>query len=339
MVEEDPWQERYSRQLVLEQLGEEGQRRLGQATVAVVGGGALGSNSADLLVRMGIGNVRIIDRDVVETSNLHRFRVLGDAHVDRSKADALAEELVATTPGASVEGIAEDLTAGNVLALLEGADVVVDGLDNMGTRYLVNDACLELGIPWVYGGVVGTTGMVAPFPVEGPCLRCLFPEPPDPGVLPTCESAGIHPSTPAVVAAIQVAHVSRLVQGAPLKVRLLTMDLWTDYWRTVDLERRQDCPACSGGRREFLEAGAGEMATSLCGQDAVQINPRRRTSIDLDTKEREWASLGKVTRSGPLLTLDLGNVRLQLFPSGRALVKGTAEVAVAKTLYARYVGH
>jgi adenylyltransferase/sulfurtransferase len=339
MAGDDAWHDRYSRQLVLPQLGEEGQRRLGQATVAVVGAGALGSNSADLLVRMGFGHVRIIDRDVVETSNLHRFRVLGDAHVGRSKADALAEELLALTPGSTVEGMVEDLTAGNVLALLEGADVVVDGLDNMETRYLVNDACLELGIPWVYGGVVGTTGMEAPFPVGGPCLRCLFPEPPDPGVLPTCESAGIHPATPAVVAAVQVAHASRLVLGEPAPSCLLTMDLWTDYWRTVDLQRVEDCPACSGGRREFLESGTGETATSLCGQDAVQINPPRRASIDLDAKEREWAALGKVSRSGPVLTLDLGKVRLLLFPSGRALVKGTAEVAVAKTLYARYVGH
>jgi adenylyltransferase/sulfurtransferase len=339
MAGQDPWHDRYSRQLVLDQLGEEGQERLGQATVAVVGAGALGSNSADLLVRMGFGHVRLIDRDVVETSNLHRFRVLGDSHVGMSKADAMAGELMAAFPGASIEALAEDLTAANALALLEGADVVVDGLDNMETRYIVNDACLELGVPWVYGGVVGTTGMEAPFPAGGPCLRCLFPEPPDPGALPTCESAGIHPSAPAVVAAIQVAHASRLAVGAPLEVRLLTLDLWTDDWRTIDLGRREDCPACTGGSREFLEAGAGEIASSLCGQNAVQVNPPRRTSIDLEAKEREWVQLGQVTRNGPVLTLELGDVRLQLFPSGRALVKGTAEVAVAKTLYARYVGH
>jgi adenylyltransferase/sulfurtransferase len=339
MVGDDHWQDRYSRQIALGPVGEEGQRRLGQATVAVVGAGALGSNSADLLVRMGFGHVRLIDRDVVETSNLHRFRVLGDAHVDMSKADALAEELASATPGSTLEALPEDLTAGNALALLEGADVVVDGLDNMETRYIINDACLELGIPWVYGGVVGTTGMEAPFPAGGPCIRCLFPEPPEPGSLPTCESAGIHPSIPAVVASVQVAHASRLVLGEAVDPVLLTTDLWIDYWRTVEFGRREDCPACVGGRREFLEAGVGEIATSLCGQNAVQINPPRRTSVDLDAKEREWATMGTVTRVGPVLTLDLGSMRLQLFPSGRALVKGTSEVAVAKTLYARYVGH
>lgn len=339
MEGEPAWLDRFSRQIALGPLGENGQRRLGEATVTVVGAGALGSNSAELLARMGFGTVRIVDRDVVETSNLHRFRVLGDSHVGQSKAHALAEELNNLVDGASVDALPEDLTAGNALALLEGSSVVVDGLDNMETRYIVNDACLEMGVPWVYGGVVGTVGMEAPFPAGGPCLRCLFPEPPAPGALPTCESAGIHPSAPAVVAAVQVGHATRFILGGTVSTTLLTMDLWTDHWRTVDFAERQGCPACAGGSREFLETGTGDIASSLCGQDAVQINPPRTASVDLDAKEREWANLGHVTRTGPVLTLDLGDLRLQLFPSGRALVKGTAEVAVAKTLYARYVGH
>lgn len=307
--------------------------------VAVVGAGALGTNAVDLLVRMGFGRVRVIDRDVVERSNLHRLRVLGDAHVGMSKAEALAKELSDAVEGARVEAVPEDLAPGNALALLEGAEVVVDGLDNMQTRYLVNDACLEMGVPWVYGGVVGAVGMEAPFPAGGPCLRCLFPEPPAPGMLPTCEGAGVHPSLPAVVAAVQVAHATRLVLGEVLTPKLLITDLGADQLRTVDLGRRPDCPACAGGEREFLSSGAGDIATSLCGQDAVQINPPGRSGIDLDAKEREWTRLGKVTRSGPVLTLEVGDLRLQLFPSGRALVKGTAQVAVAKTMYARYVGH
>ncbi len=336
----DPaWLDRFSRQMALRPMGEDGQRRLGEATVTVVGAGALGSNSAELLVRMGFGAVRIIDRDVVERSNLHRFRVLGDSHVGQSKAQALAEELNALVDGARVEALPEDLTAGSALALLEGSSVVVDGLDNMETRYIVNDACLEMGIPWVYGGVVGAVGMEAPFPAGGPCLRCLFPEPPAPGSLPTCDSVGVLPSTPAVVAAVQVGHATRMVLGATVPTTLTTMDLWTDQWRTTDFARRQGCPACSGGSREFLETGTGDIASSLCGQDAVQINPPRSGSVDLDAKELEWANLGHVTRSGPVLMLDLGDLRLQLFPSGRALVKGTTEVAVAKTLYARYVGY
>ncbi len=339
MVEDDEWRERYSRQTVLAPIGEEGQRRLGGTTVAVVGAGALGSNSAELLVRMGFGHVRIIDRDVLELSNLHRTRVLGDVHVGMPKAHALAEELQRLFPGASIEGVDEDLTAGNALALLEGADVVLDGLDNMSTRYVVNDACLELGVPWVYGGVVATGGLVAPLLPEGPCLRCLFPHPPEPGSLPTCESAGIHPSAPAVVASVQVAMASRLALDELDGPRLLALDIWSDEWRVIDIGARPECPACAGGAREFLTGGPGETVTSLCGQDAVQIDPGQHARVDMEAKAREWEKVGQVTRRGPMLVLDLGEVRIQLFPTGRALVKGTAEVAVAKSLYARYVGH
>jgi adenylyltransferase/sulfurtransferase len=284
MVEDDEWRERYLRQTVLAPIGEEGQRRLGGTTVAVVGAGALGSNSAELLVRMGFGHVRLIDRDVLELSNLHRT-------------------------------------------------------DNMSTRYVVNDACLELGVPWVYGGVVATGGLVAPLLPEGPCLRCLFPHPPEPGSLPTCESAGIHPSVPAVVASVQVAMASRLALDELDGPRLLALDIWSDEWRVIEIGARPDCPACAGGAREFLTGGPGETVTSLCGQDAVQIDPGQHAHVDMEAKAREWEKVGQVTRRGPMLVLDLGEVRIQLFPTGRALVKGTAEVAVAKSLYARYVGH
>jgi adenylyltransferase/sulfurtransferase len=339
MAIQDPYRERYARQLALDVVGEDGQRRLSEATVAVVGAGALGSNSAELLVRMGVGHVRLIDRDVVETHNLHRLRVLGDEHVGQSKATALAEVLEGLLVDANVEAVPEDMVAGNALALLEGADVVLDGLDNMDGRYLLNDACLELGVPWVYAGVVSTGGLVAPFPAGGPCLRCMFPEPPSPGLLPTCESAGILPSAPALVAAVQVSLASRFILGEVVPARMLALDLWSDDWRTVDFDRRAECPACVGGEREFLMAKDGEMVSTLCGQEAVQINPGRTARIDMEAKAREWAAYGEVSISGPVLTLDLGDTRLLLFPSGRALVKGTAEASVAKSLYARFVGH
>ena len=339
MEPKDPFRDRYARQLALDSIGEDGQARIAGAQAVVVGGGALGSNSSELLVRMGFGRVRVIDRDVVEVSNLHRFRVLGEKDVGRPKATALEEALEAIRPDAHVEGVVEDLTAGNVLALLEGATVVVDALDNMDGRYLLNDACLELDVPWVYGGVVSTGGMVAPFPVGGPCLRCLFPEPPAPGVLPTCESEGVHPSAPAVVAAVQVAQASRMVVGTDVPARLVAMDLWSDDWRVVDIERRGDCPACAGGVRKFLDGAAEETVTSLCGQQAVHINPGRPADLDLTALEREWSAHGEVTRSGPVLMLDLGDLRLQVFKSGRAMVKGTTDIARAKTVYARYVGH
>jgi molybdopterin/thiamine biosynthesis adenylyltransferase len=252
MAEGGDWQERFSRQIVLPQLGEEGQMALGKATIVIVGAGGLGSTSAETLVRMGVGHVRVIDPDVVELSNLHRVRAYGESDVGRPKVQVLAERLTGLIEGPIIEPVRQRLDPTNALALLKGADVVLDGLDNMGDRYLVNDACLELDLPWVYGGVVATGGLVAPFMPGGPCLRCLFPEPAAEGALPTTATAGIHPSLPALVSAVQVAQATRIVLGQEEGPNLLAMDMWSDDWRVVGLSRRQDCPACVGGRRDFL---------------------------------------------------------------------------------------
>lgn len=253
MAEGEDWKERFSRQIVLPQLGEEGQLALGEATVTIVGAGGLGSTSAETLVRMGLGRVRVIDPDVVELSNLHRVRIFGESDVGRSKVQVLAERLTGLIEGPIIDPVRQRLGPDNALDLLRGADVVLDGLDNIGDRYLLNDACLELDLPWIYGGVVATGGLVAPFLPGGPCLRCLFPEPPADGVLPTTATAGIHPSLPALVSSVQVAQATRIVLGQKDVPSLLAMDMWSDDWRVVELSRRQDCPACVGGRRDFLK--------------------------------------------------------------------------------------
>jgi adenylyltransferase/sulfurtransferase len=250
--DEEKWRDRFSRQLVLASIGEEGQRKLGDTTVAVVGAGGLGSNSVDLLVRMGFGNVVVIDDDKVDLSNLHRVRIFGDTDVGRSKVDILQYRLGYNIKGSDLRTEKVRLVPGNAVDLLKSADVVLDGLDNMEGRYLINDACLELEIPWVYGGVVSTGGLVAPFPVGGPCFRCLFPEPPQPGALPTTKTHGIHPALPALVASIQVALASRLVLEGIEEPYMTAMDLWYDDWRVIRLTRREDCPACVDGKREFL---------------------------------------------------------------------------------------
>ena len=255
MAAYEEWLDRFSRQLALAPIGEEGQRRLGEATVVVVGAGGLGTNSVDLLVRMGFGKVIVIDGDIVETSNLHRVRIYGDGDVGRPKVDVLQERLERSIKGDRLETRRMSLVPDNAVELLGGVDLVLDGLDNMETRNIVNDACLELGIPWVYGGVVATGGLVAPFPARGPCLRCLFPDPPEVEALPTTKSHGIHPSLPSVVASIQVALATRFVIEGIDEPKLTAMDLWSDDWRVVSLVRREDCPACVQGRREFLQVG------------------------------------------------------------------------------------
>lgn len=256
MAEEEAWRDRFSRQLVLGSIGEEGQRRLGDVTAVVVGAGGLGSNSTELLVRMGLGCVRVVDHDLLELSNLHRVRLYGEEDVGRPKVDALMDHLTTVADETRIETRRERLGPGNALQLLAGADVVLDGLDNMGSRYILNDACLEMGVPWIYGGVVATGGLVAPFLPGGPCLRCLFPVPDDRDVLPTTSTHGIHPSLPSVVASIQVAMATRVVlEGIP-EPALTAMDLWSDDWRVVTLSKRADCPACSFGRRDYLEGSS-----------------------------------------------------------------------------------
>ncbi len=338
-MQDGTWRDMWARQLPLDGFGEEGQRALGRATAAVVGAGALGSNSAELLARMGVGTVRIVDRDVLEASNLHRQRVLGHPDIGRPKAEALAERLGALAPWCRVEGVVEDVTGSNALGLLQGADVVLDGLDGMRARYVLNDACLELGVPWVYGGVLAMGGLVATFPAGGPCLMCLFPEVPMDGSVPACESEGVHPSAPALVASVQVAQASRLLLGARPPPKLVAFDLSKDDWRVVDIQMRQGCPACGEGRRDHLMAGDRDVIVTLCGRGSVQISPSaRRGRVDLDAKAAEWGREGlAVSRHGPVLTLALGETKLHLFTSGRALVKGTTEQAVAKGLYTKYV--
>jgi adenylyltransferase/sulfurtransferase len=258
MVNEEEWRERYTRQLALSQIGDAGQRTLADSTVTVVGAGGLGSHSAELLVRMGVGHVRVIDGDVVELSNLHRVGLYGDEDIDRPKVEVLVERLGGWAKDADMDVHRTHLTPGNALDLLQGSDVVLDGLDNMPARYLLNDTCLELAVPWVYGGVIATGGLVAPFPAGGPCLRCLFPEPPEPGRLPTPETHGIHPALPSVVASIQVAYASRALVGDPGPPRLLALDLWSDDWRVVHIHQRADCPACARGVRYFLRGEDGD---------------------------------------------------------------------------------
>lgn len=248
----EAWLERYSRQTALAAIGEEGQRRLAETSVVVVGAGGLGTNSADLLVRMGFGKVIVMDGDVIELSNLHRTRLYTEEDVGRPKVDVMMERLGHAIEGERLETLTTNLVPGNALDILRGADLVMDGVDNMETRYIINDACLELGIPWVYGGVVATGGLVAPIPAGGPCFRCLFPNPPQPGTLPTTTSHGIHPSLPSIVASIQVVLATRFVIEGIDRPELTAMDLWSDDWRVVSITRREDCPACVKGLREFL---------------------------------------------------------------------------------------
>ncbi|MBX3375255.1 MAG: ThiF family adenylyltransferase [Phycisphaeraceae bacterium] len=362
--------------MLLQGIGETGQARIRAAQVAIVGVGALGCIAADLLVRAGVGRIILIDRDVVEWTNLQRQTLFTeqDAADGAAKAESAAARLRAVDSTVRIRAEVADLHAGSIGRLLAGADLLVDGLDTFQARYLLNDWAVAEGRPYLYGGAVGTTG--ATFPVlphaearrstaspgavawpdafATPCLRCLFPEPPPPGLTPTCDTAGVLAPAVAIVAARQVAEAIKLLAGALDAVdrTFVSFDLWPAQERRVSLHaaRNPECPCCARGSFSFLDGRRREEALTLCGRDTVQIRPpdleRDVAPIDLDRLAERLAPHGTFRRVGPLLrgTLrderpDAGEaVTLTLFHDGRALLHGVTRPERARQIYARYVG-
>jgi molybdopterin/thiamine biosynthesis adenylyltransferase len=331
--------ERYSRQTLFAGIGEQGQQHLLDARVAVVGCGALGSFQAGALARAGVGFVRIIDRDYVELSNLQRQWLFDESDVEQSlpKAVAAARKIASVNSNVCVEPVAADLTPANVEDLLGGVDLILDGTDNFETRYLINDYAVERKLPWIYGAAVGSYGIVMPVtPGESACLRCIYPDPPA-GVQPTCETAGVLGPVTAFIASLQVAAAMKLLCGAEPPRKITTVDVWTDEIRQIALPGPgADCPAC--GRREFPYLNGEHRApVSLCGQNAVQIHERARP-LELRDLAARLAPLGTVRSNEFALRFEAPPYLLTIFPDGRAIIKGTTDVGVARSLYARYIG-
>jgi len=360
--------DRYHRQTILPAFGPDGAARLAAAHAMIVGCGALGCPAADLLARAGVGRITLIDRDVVEWTNLQRQTLFSeaDARARLPKAEAAAARLRAVNASILIEAIADDLSgdAPRLLASHPAPGVVLDCTDNFETRYLLNDACVQARIPLVYGGAVGTSGMnMVVLPGTGPCLRCVFPDPPPPGSAPTCDTAGVLGPVAAMVGARQAADALRvLVLGAAgIGASLTSADPWNDRVQRIDLSRarRADCPCCGLGRFEFLDrardaercvpgrrgqdaASALAGAMVLCGRDAVQITPGATGELDLAALAGRLASAGSVelmpSHLRGTLRVDGREHPITVFPDGRAIVGGTADPTVAKGLYARFVG-
>jgi adenylyltransferase/sulfurtransferase len=338
MVEEE---KRYARQVLLEAIGPEGQAKLAGATVVIVGVGALGSVQAQLLARAGVGTIRVVDRDVPETVNLHRQLLFTEEDVRAGipKAKVAARELKRINSAITVSGEAADLTPRNAERLTAGADCLLDGTDNLETRYLINDVAVKRSVPWIYGGVVGTEGMVMPvFPKDGPCLRCLFPTPPAPGTLPTCETEGVLNAAAATVGALQAAEAFKALVGIRAEPRLLSLDVWSGAYRSVTVCRDEACPCCGKGRFDSLEADAASWATRLCGRNAVQVAAARPAKVPLESLAKRLQKSGTVEFNGYLLRFDTGDRTLLVFPDGRCIVKGTQDEKEARSLVAKYVG-
>ena len=336
--------ERYSRQVLFEGIGEEGQRRIRESRVLVVGCGALGSAQVETLARAGVGRLRIVDRDFVEESNLQRQTMFTerDARERVPKAVAAGRRVAEINSDVACEVEVADVTQSNVERLIEACDVVLDGTDNFATRFLVNDACVKHGVAWVYGAAVGSYGVTMTIrPRVTPCLRCVFPETPAAASAPTCDTAGVIMPIISVVAAVQVAEALKLLTGHEENLHggLLQFDVWRNEWRRIALkERAPDCATCALGRFETLEAEAGEMTTVLCGRNAVQVSPRRAARVDLGALAARLRAAGEVKANPYLVRLRAGEYELTVFGDARAIVRGTDDAGVARSLYARYVG-
>ena len=333
---------RYARQAVLGVIGQAGQQKLAESTVLVVGCGALGSTQAELLARAGISKLILVDRDVLELHNLQRQLLFDEQDVRERlpKASAAARRLRAVNSEIVIEAVVADVTATNIVDLLRPANLALDGTDNFETRYLLNDAAVQAGKPWIYGGVLGTDGTVmAVRPGQGPCLRCIFPDPPDAHHLPTCETQGVLNTAVAWVAALQVTEALKLLVGDPTaEFKLYALDVWRGSVTSVTIKRSEGCVCCAKRRFEFLDSERGSSSTVFCGRNAVQVTPERKTSPDFAQLSERLKLLGTVTVNGLVLEFTCGVHRLVVFPDGRVLVMGTTDTAEARSLVAKYIG-
>jgi len=337
--------ERYSRQILFEGIGAEGQARLRAARVLVVGCGALGSAQVEALARAGVGRLRVADRDFVEESNLQRQTMFTehDARERLPKAIACARHVAEINADVVVEAEVLDVHQGNVERLVADCDLVLDGTDNFATRYLVNEACVKHNVNWIYGAAVGSYGVTMTIRAHvSPCLRCVFEEPPAPGSAPTCDTAGVIMPIISVVAAVQVSEALKLLTGhtESLHNSLMQFDVWQNVWRRIRLAApAPDCPVCAHGRYETLAADAGEFAAVLCGRNAVQLAPRNSAPLDLNALAARLSNAGEVKVNDYLVRLSAGDYELTIFRDARAIIRGTDDVQTARTLYARFVGN
>lgn len=332
--------QKYSRQILFQQIGEEGQQKLLASKAAIVGCGALGTAQANALVRAGVGYLRIVDRDYVEESNLQRQSLFdeSDARESLPKAVSAERKLKQINSEVRIEGVVADATGRNIEDLVRGFDIILDGTDNFETRYLLNDVSVKLGIPWIYGAVVASSAVTMTIlPGKGPCLACVFPSPPS-GLHETCDTVGVIGPAAAWASAIQVTEALKILLGQEQELHgsLLAFDIWQNRTQQVRPGRDPDCQTC--GLRVFTHLEKGEPSvTTLCGRDAVQIHHRNSRSLDLGLLKTRLERFGAVRANSFLLKFSYDGYELTIFPDGRAIVKGTHDPAVARSFYAKYI--
>ncbi len=335
--------ERYSRQILFKQIGADGQKKLLDSRVLLVGCGALGAAHAEVLARAGVGYLRLVDRDFVEFTNLQRQTLYSepDAKERLPKAVAAKNRLAEINSEIEIDAIIADVNHSNIESFVKDVDLVLDGTDNFQIRYLLNDACVKLNKTWIYGAAVSSYGTTMTiFPNETPCLRCIFEEMPSAGSAPTCDTAGVIQPIISSISAIQTTEALKILTGNfdDLHKSLIQIDIWNNDWRKIKLgKRNEDCPTCAKRNFEFLDAEETEFSAVLCGRNAVQIAPRK-TNLDLEHLAETLKNLGEIKLNEYLLRLKIEDYELTVFRDGRAIIRGTDDVSMARSIYAKYVG-
>ena len=333
--------DRYSRQTLFRKIGEEGQRKLGKSSVVIIGCGALGTVIATSLVRAGVGKVKIIDRDFIEYHNLHRQILFDEEDVKNQLPKAIAAEqhLKKVNSSVEIEGVVADINYANVERLVAGTDLILDGLDNPETRFVINDASLKHKIPWVYGGAIAASGMTMNIiPDETPCFRCIFPSLPPPGVVPTCDTAGVISPAPFIIGSLQSAEAMKILTGAKdINRDIIVIDVWQGNFERLKISHRQDCPACQG-RYDFLQVQFGIRTTILCGQNSVQVVDPKVESLSLEELAARLKPLGEVSCNESMLRFTVDNHEIVVFPDGRVILKNSLDESLVRELYVKYIG-
>ena len=338
--------ERYARQILFYGIGKQGQKILMEKTAVLVGCGALGCTSANLLVRSGIKCLKIVDRDYIEESNLQRQSLFDEEDISKNlpKAVAAQKKLQKVNSQIQIEAIVVDLNPSNIETILENANIVMDGTDNFETRFLINDYCVKEGIPWIYGACIGSVGLTMNIiPSKTPCLRCVLDTIPPFGTTETCDTAGIIAPIASMIASIQAAEALKILTDNYDDIRkgILKVDLWRNEIKRLHVEdvlEKSDCITCKQHYYEFLSKDNYSMTTSLCGRNAIQILHPNGSKLDLIKLATRLGKVGEVSFNKFLLRLKIDKYELTVFSDGRSIITGTNDPSVAKGLYAKYIG-
>ena len=332
--------DRYSRQILLPQIGEEGQKKLGNSSVIIIGCGGLGCIIATSLVRAGVGKVKLIDRDLIEYHNLHRQILFNEEDIKNQLPKAIAAErhLKKVNSSIEIEGVVADVNYANIEKLISGADLILDGLDNPETRFIINDASAKFKIPWIYGAAISASGMTMNIiPGETPCFRCVFPSSPPPGILPTCDTAGVIGPAPFIIGSLQSIEAMKILIGAKgINRDVIVIDVWEGTFDRFKVSPRPDCPTCQGNY-EFLQVQFGIRTTILCGQNSVQVLDPKLESLSLEKLAAHLKPLGEVSYIEATLRFTVDNHEIVIFPDGRVILKNSLDESLARELYVKYI--